>query len=101
MTWQVDTKNTINLNVRAEAMCVWQPNGGSYACRSAVTTVERMMVMSRRGFMSDELKDRLAEELGFADTVRQHGWGSITTRDAGNLVKLAIAKAEQMMQERQ
>jgi small acid-soluble spore protein F (minor alpha/beta-type SASP) len=60
-----------------------------------------MMAMSRRGFMSDELKDRLAEELGFSDTVRQHGWGAITTRDAGNLVKAAIAKAEQMMQERQ
>ncbi|MGI6357633.1 MAG: small, acid-soluble spore protein, alpha/beta type [Bacillota bacterium] len=56
--------------------------------------------MSRRGFMSDELKYQLAEELGFADTVRQQGWGAITTRDAGNLVKLAIAKAEQMMQER-
>ncbi len=56
--------------------------------------------MSRRGFMSEELKYQLAEELGFADTVRQHGWGAISTRDAGNLVKLALAKAEQMMQER-
>lgn len=63
-------------------------------------TTERMMVMAGRGFMSDELKYQLAEELGFADTVRQQGWGAITTRDAGNLVKLAIAKAEQMMQER-
>lgn len=57
--------------------------------------------MSRRGFMSDELKHQLAEELGFADTVRQQGWGAISTRDAGNMVKLAIAKAEQMMQQRQ
>ncbi len=48
--------------------------------------------------MSDELKYRLADELGFGDIVRQHGWGAITTRDAGNLVKAAIAKAQQMMQ---
>jgi small acid-soluble spore protein F (minor alpha/beta-type SASP) len=57
-----------------------------------------MVVARGRGMMSDELKYRLADELGFGDTVRQHGWGAITTRDAGNLVKLAIAKAEQMIQ---
>ncbi|MGI6343593.1 MAG: protein sspF [Bacillota bacterium] len=57
--------------------------------------------MSRgRGLMSDELKYQLADELGFGDTVRQHGWGAISTRDAGNLVKAAIARAEQIMQER-
>lgn len=50
--------------------------------------------------MSDELKYQLADELGFGDTVRQHGWGAISTRDAGNLVKAAIARAEQIMQER-
>ncbi len=61
-----------------------------------------MIVVARgRGFMSDELKYRLAEELGILDTVQQQGWGGITTKDAGNLVKLAIAKAEQMMSERQ
>lgn len=56
-----------------------------------------MVVARGRGIMSDELKYRLADELGFGDTVRQYGWGAITTRDAGNLVKLAIAKAQQMM----
>lgn len=49
--------------------------------------------------MSEDLKYLLADELGFGDVVRQQGWGAITTRDAGNLVKMAIAKAEQMMQE--
>lgn len=59
-----------------------------------------MVVAGGQGMMSDELKYRLADELGFGEVVRQQGWGAITTRDAGNLVKLAIAKAEQMMLER-
>lgn len=66
----------------------------------AANLAERVMVLARgRGFMSEDLKYLLADELGFGDVVRQQGWGAITTRDAGNLVKMAIAKAEQMMQE--
>ncbi|WP_124726307.1 small, acid-soluble spore protein, alpha/beta type [Staphylospora marina] len=51
----------------------------------------------RRGIMSDALKAELAKELGFYDVVQREGWGGITTRDAGNLVKLAIQKAEQQL----
>lgn len=49
--------------------------------------------------MSDALKVELAKELGFYDTVQQDGWGGITTRDAGNLVKRAIEIAEQTLNE--
>ncbi|MDQ0190169.1 small, acid-soluble spore protein, alpha/beta type [Alicyclobacillus cycloheptanicus] len=57
--------------------------------------------MGRRGgTMSDELKYELAKELGFYDTVQREGWGAITTRDAGNLVKRAIEIAEQSLAER-
>ncbi len=49
----------------------------------------------RRSVMSDHLKYEIAKELGFYDKVQQEGWGSITTKDAGNMVKRAIEKAEE------
>lgn len=45
--------------------------------------------------MSESLKYELARDLGFADTVEKEGWGGITTKDAGNMVKRAIQLAEQ------
>lgn len=53
----------------------------------------------RRGVMSDEFKEELAKELGFYDTVQRDGWGGITTRDAGNMVKRAIEIAEKSLAE--
>lgn len=53
----------------------------------------------RRGVMSDALKVELAKELGFYDTLQRDGWGGITTRDAGNLVKRAIEIAERSLTE--
>lgn len=43
--------------------------------------------------MSDSLKSEFARELGVYDTVRNEGWGSVSSRDCGNLVKMAIEKA--------
>lgn len=51
----------------------------------------------RQGLMSDRLKYELAAELGFAHKVRDGDWGNITTREAGNLVKAAIMRAEKAM----
>ena len=48
----------------------------------------------RRGMMSDRLKEEIAKELGFYDTVQNEGWGGIKARDAGNMVKRAIEIAE-------
>lgn len=53
----------------------------------------------RRGIMSENFKYELAKELGFYDTVQREGWGGITTRDAGNMVKRAIEIAEQALAE--
>lgn len=53
------------------------------------------MGRNRRSVMSEELKVELAKELGFYNTVQQEGWGGITTKDAGNMVKRAIQLAEQ------
>ncbi len=54
----------------------------------------------RRGVMSDRLKEELAKELGFYDTVQNEGWGGIRARDAGNMVKRAIEIAEQQLANR-
>ena len=51
----------------------------------------------RRGIMSNQLKEEIAKELGFYDTVQQEGWGGIKSRDAGNMVKRAIEMAESQL----
>ncbi|MDN5345254.1 MAG: small acid-soluble spore protein [Clostridia bacterium] len=55
----------------------------------------------RRGIMSEELKYELARELGVYDTVVRDGWGEVPSRQCGNLVRLAIEKAEQMVRQNQ
>ncbi|QQK76276.1 small, acid-soluble spore protein, alpha/beta type [Salicibibacter cibarius] len=54
-----------------------------------------------RGIMSDALKEEISKELGFYDTVQQEGWGGITTRDAGNMVKQAVKMAEENMDKKE
>lgn len=53
----------------------------------------------RRSIMSDRLKMELAAELGVADIVRRDGgyFGNVPSRDCGNLVRLAIERAERSM----
>lgn len=52
----------------------------------------------RKGVMSERLKEEIAKELGFYDTVKNEGWGGIRARDAGNMVKRAIERAEESLQ---
>jgi len=47
--------------------------------------------------MSDALKWDLAHELGVTDIVSREGWGGVSARNCGNLVKLAIQRAEEAM----
>ncbi|WEG12737.1 small, acid-soluble spore protein, alpha/beta type [Pullulanibacillus sp. KACC 23026] len=54
----------------------------------------------RRGIMSDQLKEEIAKELGFYETVQKEGWGGIRSRDAGNLVKRAIEIAQAQLAEK-
>jgi len=51
-------------------------------------------VARNRGIMSEELKYELAKELGVDQIVATKGWGDVTARNCGNLVKLAIERAE-------
>ncbi len=48
----------------------------------------------RRPVMSDLLKYEIARELGVEGIVRKEGWGGVSSRNCGNLVKVAIEKAE-------
>lgn len=55
--------------------------------------------MSRNGsrLMSERLKFELARELGVDHIVATEGWGGVTSRDCGNLVRLAIKRAEESL----
>ncbi|HOV79992.1 MAG TPA: small, acid-soluble spore protein, alpha/beta type [Bacillota bacterium] len=56
--------------------------------------------MSRRrgGVMSERLKYELADELGVGDVVRRDGdFGNVSSRNCGNLVRLAIERAERTL----
>jgi len=55
------------------------------------------MARRNRSVMSDNLKYELAKELGVADTVAKEGWGEVSSRNCGNLVRLAIERAERTM----
>jgi small acid-soluble spore protein F (minor alpha/beta-type SASP) len=56
--------------------------------------MKEVFVMGRNSIMSDELKYEIAKELGVDDKVRREGWGSVSSRDCGNIVKKAIEMAE-------
>lgn len=51
----------------------------------------------RRPVISEELKYEIAKELGVADLVRREGWGSVASRQCGNIVRKAIERAEKTL----
>lgn len=53
--------------------------------------------MSRHPMMSEKLKYEIARELGVDQVVRQEGWGSVSSRDCGNIVRKAIEIAERQI----
>jgi len=57
--------------------------------------------MSRNRVMSDRLKEEIAKELGFYEVVERDGWGGITSRDAGNMVKRAVEMAQAGLMDRE
>lgn len=48
----------------------------------------------KKSIMSEQLKYEIARDLGVDQTVSQHGWGEVSSRDCGNMVKRAIERAE-------
>ena len=57
----------------------------------AKTKVEINIIMSK---MSQALKYEIAKELGVYDTVKNSGWGEVSSRDCGHMVTKAIEIAE-------
>lgn len=56
---------------------------------------EEVIAVSRqRSIMSDKLKTEIAKELGVYNTVETEGWGSVSSRNCGNIVRKAIEIAE-------
>ena len=47
-----------------------------------------------RSIMSEKLKYEIAKELGVDQIVASEGWGSVSSRDCGNMVRTAIQMAE-------
>jgi len=64
-------------------------------CKKEANTMSR-----NRGMMSERLKEEIAKELGVYNTVASEGWGSVTSRDCGNIVKKAIEMAERNLTNR-
>ncbi len=54
--------------------------------------------MSKHSLMSDKLKYEIAKELGVDNVVKHEGWGAVSSRDCGNIVKKAIEMAERNIQ---
>ena len=48
----------------------------------------------RNSIMSDNLKAEIARELGVYDVVQSGGWGDVSSKNCGNMVKKAIEMAE-------
>ncbi|MTI48709.1 small, acid-soluble spore protein, alpha/beta type [Sporosalibacterium faouarense] len=40
----------------------------------------------------EEMKVEIAKELGVYDTVQRDGWGGVSSRNCGNIVKKALEK---------
>lgn len=54
--------------------------------------------MGKHSIMSENLKQEIAKELGVYDVVKQSGgWGDVTSRDCGNMVRTAIQMAEKSL----
>ncbi|HCS73469.1 MAG TPA: small, acid-soluble spore protein, alpha/beta type [Clostridiales bacterium] len=48
----------------------------------------------RNSRMSENLKTEIAKELGVYESVRDKGWGDVSSRDCGRVVQKAIEFAE-------
>jgi small acid-soluble spore protein F (minor alpha/beta-type SASP) len=58
---------------------------------------EACAVSRRNGLMSETLKEEIAKELGVYETVRDQGWGAVSSRNCGNIVAKAIQMAERSL----
>jgi small acid-soluble spore protein F (minor alpha/beta-type SASP) len=63
--------------------------------RISLKVIEEEFEMGgRNSIMSDKLKMEIARELGVYDTVKSKGWGDVSSKDCGNIVRKAIEMAD-------
>ncbi len=55
----------------------------------------------KKSIMSENLKYEIARELGVDQIVNTEGWGAVSSRDCGNIVKMAIQMAERSLSPQQ
>ena len=48
----------------------------------------------RNRMMSENLKMEIARELGVFDVVKTNGWGEVSSKNCGNMVRKAIEMAD-------
>lgn len=53
--------------------------------------------MSRGKVMSEETKQKLANDLGFGDRTADGDWSDVTTGEVGSMVREAIKRGEEAM----
>ena len=57
------------------------------------------MARNKSGLMSENLKEEIAKELGVYETVKQDGgWGNVSSKTCGNIVKTAIEIANRSVE---
>lgn len=49
-----------------------------------------------KSLMPEEEKEEIAKELGVYDKVKQSGWGEVSSKECGNIVKKAFEKTEKL-----
>lgn len=59
-----------------------------------IKTMKEVLALGRRSIMNEQLKYEIAKELGVDKTVEREGWGAVSSRDCGNMVKKAIEIAQ-------
>lgn len=45
----------------------------------------------KKNILSEDSKTKIAAELGVKDEVEKEGWGDVSARNCGNIVKNAVA----------
>jgi small acid-soluble spore protein F (minor alpha/beta-type SASP) len=57
-------------------------------------------VASHRSLLSPSAKAAIARELGVADLVQEQGWGAVSSRECGSVVRVALQHAERLLAQR-
>jgi len=73
-------------------------NANHVRCSLGITRKEAFAVSRHRSLMSEELKAEIAKELGVYSTVEAEGWGAVSSKNCGNIVKKAIEMAERNLE---